>query len=221
MKATYTRRIAALLGGFLLATTGVAGLAAANMFDRSSLFSNDLFDDDILCDTSGRSGLANIVSVHSRVRTDSDVRRDVDLDEDDVLLAIALDNNGFGGIDFRDIAGVDEDARVRVSIDQDTDVDRENVLSAIALGVGHVRPRDALACASDISQTATLRTSRSSDIDLDEDTSLLAIALGRNIGGGISFGDIVSGRSSSVSEFEFDSDIDIDRHDALLLLAFG
>jgi len=122
--------------------------------------------------------------------------RDVDIDEDDALLWLALDRNGgsglrralildsvfdddfgFGGFGFGfhddlGFADVSESRRQSRNVEQTVDIDRDDVLSALALG-GHFDLWDI----ADVDRSSSASTDVSRDIDLDDEDLLLWLAL--------------------------------------------
>lgn len=213
-----TKAISLLGLALVSATLGLAGIASGQALDNQA---TGLLSTAGTCSTTGHDALSSIVSLSTRESSLVTWSRDVDLDDTDVLLGIALANNGINRVDFDRLASIDVDRTDTARLDQSTDIDRDAVLSAIALGVGGVSSADALACATDIDQTAIVDVSVSQDTDLDEDTTLLAIALARNGASSISFEDVASGSTTASSEITVDRDVDVDRDAALLLLAFG
>jgi len=181
----------------------------------------DWFDMTGVCDPGGNDALASVVSVHTRAVSDVDTRHDADLDESDVLFALALARHGIGTGAFGSIASFDISRTQETSLDTTTRVDRDGVLAAIALGVGGVSPADALACASDVRQDARIESDVEQRVSLDEDNVFLALALARNGDSSIELGDVADIDTDARFEWSFDRDVDVNRQDALLLLAFG
>lgn len=214
-------------GALVVTVCLVAGGAGArSIFDDFGTFGrssfDDPFDDFDVCDPTD-SILGSVVDVSSRRTAERTTSRDISLDEDNVLLGIALSNNGFGRVNFLDLADIDARSEIRDSFDQRTDIDRDDILTAVALGGSgrSLGSGDALACATDRSFDRRVDTDVSQRIDLDDDTALLAIALRNNGGGFLDFDDIFSGDRSISRTVSFDSTSDLDRDSALWLLAFG
>lgn len=182
----------------------------------------DLLDVDDTCDVDG--DLGSTLDISSDVSAERSERRESTLEEDDVLLAIALANNGIDNFDVEDVFTRSLVRTDTASFEQDTDLDREDVFSAVALGVGDDLSDDEITeCASDISDTATIEVREESTLDLVENDVLLAIALSNSFDGGgdLDFEDVADLDRDESARIFTDRDVDLDREDALLLLAFG
>lgn len=205
-----------LLAGALLATAAPA-LAGNDFNGGFHDLEFPLATEDCADEVAGVEDI-NVHAAEEAVR-----RQHVDADEDDILLAIALNNNGVGDVDWEDITDVDIFQKARVSASQDTDFDRETVFSALALGVhdggGDL---DALACVSDLERSESQRVHFTRDVDLDEDDVLLAIALSNANGGGdVEFGQIADIEERVFAEDDLNQNVDIQQDDAFLALALG
>lgn len=162
--------------------------------------------------------------------TRAETNQRVDLDDDDVLLAIALDNTGFN-VDFDDVIDVRAERVVETDLEQDVDLDRDDALLAIALdsvgglgghsyglgGFGGLGNGIALA---DIDLETEDRTEIDRRVDIDEDDALLGIALAAGVGGGHgSFASLADIHESVEREVEVDSRVDLDSDTVLLGIA--
>lgn len=208
-----------LLAGALLVT---AAPALANGDGIENDF--DALDVPLATDDCGDE-VSSVADISAHAAEERIRNQDVDVDEDDVLLAIALRNNGAGDVDWNDISDLDLTKKVRVSASQDTDFDRETVFSALALGVhdGDGGSLDALACVADLERSESQIVRYTRDVDLDEENVLLAIALGNAAGGAgdVEFGDVVDIHERLFAEDSVNQDVDIERNDAFLALALG
>lgn len=187
--------------------------------------SSGLADTGCIDETSGSASEGSIASfgdVSADATTERTVESDVSLDEDDVLLAIALSNNGANGIRAEDIGQRESLREETTLLRQDVQLDRDDAFNALALGET-ASDADSLDCLGDLRVERTIATSTQSDVSLDEDDVLLAIALGNNLGGGgsttlSSVGDISGSQSTSVT---FEREFDLDREDVFSALLFG
>jgi hypothetical protein len=168
--------------------------------------------------------VASVADISAHTAEERIRNQHVNVDEDDVLLAIALRNNGAGDIDWNDIRDVDLTKKMRVTARQDTDFERETVFSALALGVhdGAGGSLGALACVADLERSEFQLVRFTRDVDLTENNVLLAIALANGGGGGnVDFGDIADINERLFAEDSVNQDVDIQRDDAFLALALG
>jgi hypothetical protein len=155
---------------------------------------------------------------------DRTVERDqeVDVDEDDILLGIALANNGASDITWNKLRDYDATESREHTITRTADYDRDDVFSALALGLdADAGALDALACVSDVDMTVTQEREVSQEVDLEEDDVLLAIALSNSVGGDLVFDDIADMSQSERVSMERTQDVDVDREDTFLALALG
>lgn len=168
------------------------------------------------------AGLATVSDVSESLAQEVTRDQDVTIDEDDVLLGIALANNGASDVSFNALRDFDL-TRTRLHTESRVaDLERDDVFSALALGVDSgAGSLEALACVSDREITFTETTTASQTVDLDEDNVLLAIALANSVGGDLRLDDIASISQSARKEVERDQTVDIDREDAFLALALG
>lgn len=202
----------------LLAVAGMAvtGSAVAQL--------NVPLDGESFCfnQGSGLDGLVAVNDLHTSVTTTEQQWQDVSVDDDTVLLAIALANNGANGITWNKVRSFEAMQTERVRASQTANLDREDVFSALALGIhDNGSSLEALACVSDIESSAEITTRASQDISLDEDNVLLAIALSNSIGGSLEFDDIASYDKKVETEFTQDREVDVERSDTFLALALG
>lgn len=151
--------------------------------------------------------------------TESEFTQRVDLDEDTVLLAIALERTGFD-VDFEDIVDIEIERRVEAEQGQRVDLDDDDVLLAIALSGGDLDGLGGLRVA-DTDQRVEDVTRIERDVHLDEDTALLAIVMANTIGAPRDINAILDIREVVEREVELDSDVDLDRDDVLLAIAAG
>lgn len=168
------------------------------------------------------AGLAPVSDVSESLAQEVTRDQDVTIDEDDVLLGIALANNGASDVSFNALRDFDLTHTRLHTESRVADLERDDVFSALALGVdSSAGSLEALACVSDREITFTETTTASQEVDLDEDNVLLAIALSNSVGGDLRLDDIASISQSARKEVERDQTVDIDREDAFLALALG
>lgn len=210
---------------------GVAGTAVAQD-DDDTLSADELLEDvdddleledELFCDDLDvADGLSSLNDLHSRERLAESNSQNVTTDDDTILLAIALANNGADGIDWESVRSFDKTETRSMTASQTANLDREDVFSALALGINDdADALETLACVSDIESTVEQTETTSQDVDLDEDTVLLAIALSNSVGGELNFDDIASMDNSKEIETTRDRDVDVERNDAFLALALG
>lgn len=206
-------------------TTSSAADLSDDFHDSSDFGSRDLGTDfdDVIDDSICTDDDIGLVADHSH-RSVMERSRDqtVDVDEDDVLLAIALANNGANDITWNQLRDFDYEARELDTLRTSADLEREDVFSALALGVtSSGGSLDALACVSDVEHTREVTTNIRRNVDLDEDNVLLAIALSNSIGASLDFEDIASIDESARQEVSEERTVDVERNDAFLALALG
>jgi hypothetical protein len=201
-----------LLGAGLVA---VAGTAMADDDDLDEL----IFDDG--CDDDGAALVAVTDFSRDSVRETSREQQ-VDADEDDVLLGIALANNGADDISWNKLRDVSLTETKFARESQQADLDRDDVFSALALGLeSDASSLEALACVSDIEMEHRETTTLNRVVDLDEDDVLLAIALANSVDSDLEFDDIADISENARSEISTERIVDIDRDDTFLALALG
>lgn len=167
-------------------------------------------------------GLVSVADLDETNAQEREYDQTVGVDEDTILLGIALANNGANGVNWAALRDYDATLTETMSASRSANLDREDVFSALALGVSaEGGALDALACVSDVEQEQTRTHSVSRSVDLDEDTVLLSIALANSVGGNIEFNDVASFSESSSMESERSSTVDVEREDAFLALALG
>ncbi len=162
-------------------------------------------------------------------RTDVDVKREsrvdqtVDFDENTVLLAIALHNNGFSDVTLENVRDQTVTRTDTLDARRARDLDRESVFSALALGYrgGVGSPRDAVAEIADLDVDARIETQSTYRIGLDENNVLLAIALGNTVGGHRSLFDVADIQDDVRQKVTLRKDVNLDRENAFLVLALG
>lgn len=171
------------------------------------------------CADGGVSGVGDaeqsLVNEWSRNQT-------VDVDEDDILLGIALANNGATGVDWESLRDITQTS-VRFNVEaRIADLDREDVFSALALGVdAESDSLAALACVSDVEATHRETTDYTRMVDLEEDDVLLAIALKNSVGGELDFEDVADISETMKATLDESRDVNVDREDTFLALALG
>lgn len=171
------------------------------------------------CDDDGINMVADVD--HSIVHEMSN-EQTVDIDEDDVLLGIALANNGASGVSWQALRDWEQSATRFRQETRVADLDRDDVFSALALGVdADGDSLTALACVSDIDASIRETTTQSRQVDLEEEEVLLAIALNNAVGGGLDLEDVADISESERTTAEKHRDTEVDREDTFLALALG
>ncbi len=169
-----------------------------------------------------RDGTGAIADISNDVTRERERRQDVDLDEEDVLLGIALHNNGADDVSFNELRSVSLEEERTIEQDQDSSLEEEDVFSALALGItAKGGTLDVLSCVSDLSRNVEERREFDQDVDLDEDTVLLAIALANAADSELRLADVRDIDRDERIERDYDQDIDIDQDDTFLALALG
>ncbi len=197
--------------------------------DRVSDFDDavdDIQGDDLIATCRQTGGRADGVGVVSDLSQESVRERassqDVDIDEDDVLLGIALHNNGANNINFNNLRDISAVETALVSERQTANLDRDDVFSALALGLSaNEGSLDALACVADLDRTVEVTHTMDQTVDLDEDTVLLAIALANSASSPLELEDIASFDIAESTTRNADQTVDVDREDTFLALALG
>lgn len=192
---------------------GIDGRSALNVCGGSA---------DTFGAASGTGTLATIEDMSVSRATESATSQEVDIDEDDVLLGIALANNGADNVEWNTLRDVSLTSTRAITQDVATDLDREDVFSALALGLdAEASSLSALACVSDqrVSSRESVTLSRS--VDLEEDDVLLAIALANSVDSDLNFNDIADIEEAERSALTRDVTTDVDREDTFLALALG
>ncbi len=217
---------ALLLAG--LATVAVSGFAGAvagiGSYGLDS-FNSSPIDSYGLSQCSGTSvgeDLSLVQQIDESIAEERRVDQTVDIDDDTVLLGIALANNGAHDIDFntlRDFTLTRTEAASQVRV---ADLRRDDVFSALALGFdARGGSLDTLACVSDVSRETSISETLSQTVNLDENNVLLAIALSNSVGGPLRFSDVADISQVERIESERIQAVDVDREDAFLALALG
>lgn len=170
----------------------------------------------------GGGGLGFLEDTSLKRATELSSSQRVDIEEDDVLLGIALAHNGADDIDFNSLRDFTRTASRSVSADRVADLDRDDVFSALALGVdAEASNLEALACVSDLTVSSRETITQSRTMDLDEETVLLAIALGNSVDSPLSLDDVADIDESEVSATTREVTTDVDKEDTFLALALG
>lgn len=211
---------------FTLLLAGGLLFVAAPAFAQDDGTVTDAETDDMSkahpCHGEGGAGVAQVADLSSNEIDERNRSQSVDVDEDDVLLAIALRNNGAGEITWNDIRDVTLEKTTRMVWSQETDLDRDDVFSALALGIdAESGSMEALACVADVSRSHEETTTYTRTVDLDEDNVLLAIALANGGDTELVFGDIADIDENFRRESSQDQTVDIEREDTFLALALG
>lgn len=187
---------------------------------------DDIVDDDCVDERTGTvedDSVASIADVDTAFDIDNSRDQIVDINEADILLGIALDNNGFDDVEFDILRDVDATRGFRVGADQNVDLERDDVFNAVALGFdARGGGRDAIDCVADVSTDFEATDTIRHRIDLDEDDTLLGIATENSLGGSrTSLLDLADLSLNRASTRGFHRSIDLDRDDVFLSLVLG
>jgi hypothetical protein len=205
---------------------GVAAILVALAAPASALTVEDLVDDRCIDEARGtvvEGSIATLGDVQTDVEADTSRDADVDIDEDTVLLGIALSNNGASGVDFDRLRSAEEEAQARWVASQQVAYDREDVFNAIALGgdYGAVSGAGVIDCVSNVETSVDAQTSSSRETTLDEDTTILAIALGNSLGSEPEFDQVASTSWSESTSVSMSREVSIDRESVFAALLLG
>ncbi|MFA5861088.1 MAG: hypothetical protein WDA16_05275 [Candidatus Thermoplasmatota archaeon] len=167
-------------------------------------------------------GLQAVNDLHT-TRTDATGRaQTVSVNDDTVLLAIALHNNGASGINWNDLRNVQKTTMKSMTASQTANLDRADVFSALALGIHDTASSlDALACVADFTTAARETTTDTQSVALDQNTVLLAIAVHNAVGSPLVFGDIANMAQNSSTTVTHDQDVSAPTDQTFLALALG
>lgn len=181
------------------------------------------FDGDLMgCNEGDTQSLLAVNDFSSSESLEKARSQTVSVEDDEVLLAIALANNGAADVTFDKVRSVEQSATRTVTASQSAELERDDVFSALALGVtAEGGSLEALACVSDITTAQTATATWTRDVDLDENTVLLAIAMSNAVGDELAFEEVVSFDEAFSAETSTDQTVDVEREDAFLALALG
>gem|GEM_PF-3742465 len=174
------------------------------------------------CMSTGAVGLQAVNDLHSSVVDETSRSQKVAVTDNDVLLAIALHNNGAGNVSWDKVRSVQQVASHTMSASQTAKLDRDDVFSALALGIHDaVGSLEALACVSDITTAMTQTQTLTRNTSLDQNTVLLAIALHNSAGSGLNYDDVANFAESQRTQVSHDQDVTVPRDNTFLALALG
>lgn len=169
-----------------------------------------------------RTGIARLSDLSTTDSTFMSRDQDVSVDESDILLAIALANNGAEDVSFDDLRKLDLREVDRVAKSQDTELDRSDVFSALALGVtADEDEAAALGCVNDVTASAERTRTLTHSLDLAENDVLLAIALHNSVGSPLSMRAVADVRDTQQTTIDRDQTVDVDREGTFNALALG
>lgn len=205
---------------------GALAVLVALAAPASALSVEDLVDDRCIDESRGtvvENSIATLADVDTRIEADVNRDSDVDLDEDTVLLGIALSNNGASGVSADALSSFERESEARWVASQQVSYDTDDVFNAIALGSSFdaVTGAGVFDCVSSVETSVTAETSSSRDVSLDEDTTILAIALGNSLGGTPNLDEIASISWSESTSVTMSREVSIDRDDVFAALLLG
>lgn len=198
----------------------LAAFLALSLAPVASAQLSDWIDDECIDERTGEvaeGSIAEISDVDTGFDRETEAEQESELDEDSVLLAIALDNNDIG-VDFDDVRSFDRSARLLERAFQESSLDRDDAFGALVLGEDLDTDID---CIADVETTREVQTQERRDVDLDEEDTLLAIAIGNSLDDDLDFGDVSDVSLSESSSIDFSRDFDLDREDVFTALLFG
>src|SRR5581483_11923828 len=152
----------------------------------------------------------------------STLHQNASLNENNVLLGIALSNNGAPDVT---IGGLLDGTRTQTHTTSDRMammLDRDTVFSALALGVsGHASALEALACMRNVDSQSTVSDTIVADHSLDAGTVLDAIALHNAAGSPLSLASVVSSHERGDRTLRSDQVVSLNPDDVFLALTLG
>lgn len=207
--------LAVILSGLYLAAPLTIGVATAQGTDSMGA-------DSSMCSGQAASVLDAVQTSASRQRQASTLHQTASLNENNVLLGIALSNNGAPDVT---IGGLLDGTRTRTHTTSDSMammLDRDTVFSALALGVsGHASALEALACMRNVDSQSTVSDTIVAAHSLDAGTVLDAIALHNAAGSPLSLASVVSSHERGDRTLRSDQVVSLNPDDVFLALTLG